>query len=93
MDKGAWRAIVHRVTKSQTRLKQLSVQAVLVCRSRKPLPWWLGGQNSALPLQGAQAPSLAGEPRSHKCVGQPKTERENHLMDVARGLLVRESEV
>ena len=27
VDRGAWRAIVHRVTKSQTQLKQLSVQA------------------------------------------------------------------
>ena len=26
MDRGAWRAIVHRVTKSRTRLKQLSTQ-------------------------------------------------------------------
>ena len=43
MDKGAWWAIVHRITKSQTRLKQLSMQVVLVCSSRKPLPWWLGG--------------------------------------------------
>ena len=25
MDRGAWRAIVHRVAKSQTRLKQLSM--------------------------------------------------------------------
>ena len=28
MDRGAWRAIVHRVTKSQTRLKQLSMQSL-----------------------------------------------------------------
>ena len=27
MDRGAWRAAVHRVTKSQTRLKRLSVHA------------------------------------------------------------------
>ena len=27
MDRGAWQATVHRVMKSQTRLKQLSVQA------------------------------------------------------------------
>ena len=27
MDRGAWQATVHRVTKSQTRLKQLSMQA------------------------------------------------------------------
>ena len=27
MDRGAWRAAVHRVAKSQTRLKQLSKQA------------------------------------------------------------------
>ena len=27
MDRGAWRAIVHRVTKSRTQLKQLSIHA------------------------------------------------------------------
>ena len=27
MDRGAWQATVHRVTKSQTQLKQLSVHA------------------------------------------------------------------
>ena len=27
MDRGAWQAMVHRVTKSQTRLKGLSMQA------------------------------------------------------------------
>ena len=30
MDRGAWRATVHRVAKSQTRLKQLSVHAHMV---------------------------------------------------------------
>ena len=34
MDRGAWRAAAHRVTKSQTRLKQLSMHACsLVLRS------------------------------------------------------------
>ena len=28
MDRGAWRATVHRVTKSQTQLKRLSMHAV-----------------------------------------------------------------
>ena len=27
MDRGAWQALVHRVTKNQTRLKELSMQA------------------------------------------------------------------
>ena len=27
VDRGAWQALVHRVTKSQTRLKELSMQA------------------------------------------------------------------
>ena len=30
MDRGAWRATVHRVTKSQTRLKQLSMHALVL---------------------------------------------------------------
>ena len=29
MDKGAWQAIVHRVTKSQTQIEQLSMQACI----------------------------------------------------------------
>ena len=32
MDRGAWRATVHRVTKSQTQLKQLSTQYVIYCK-------------------------------------------------------------
>ena len=31
MDRGAWRAPVHRVTKSWTRLRQLSTHAYLLC--------------------------------------------------------------
>ena len=31
MDRGAWGAADHRVTKNQTRLKQLSITVVLVC--------------------------------------------------------------
>ena len=30
MDRGAWRAMVHRVAKSQTRLKQLSTHTYMV---------------------------------------------------------------
>ena len=30
MDRGAWRATVHRVTKSRTRLKQLSMKACML---------------------------------------------------------------
>ena len=32
MDRGAWRAIVHRVTKSWTRLKRLSMRAETMLR-------------------------------------------------------------
>ena len=31
MDRGAWQARVHRITKSQTRLKQMSIQARMKC--------------------------------------------------------------
>ena len=34
MDRKAWRAVVHKVTKSQTRLKQLSAQ---VCKLNEPI--------------------------------------------------------
>ena len=44
MDRGGWQAAVHRVTKSQTRLKQLSMQA---CIHVKGLPWWLSGKEFA----------------------------------------------
>ena len=30
MDKGAWQATVHRVTKSQTQVKKLSTQAIIL---------------------------------------------------------------
>ena len=33
MDRGAWRAIVHRVTKSQTQLKRLSMHALRTLKS------------------------------------------------------------
>ena len=32
MDRGAWWATIHRVTKSQTQLKRLSTHAILQCR-------------------------------------------------------------
>ena len=35
MDRGAWRATVHRVARSQTRLKQLSMHAYKLLESRK----------------------------------------------------------
>ena len=38
MDRGAWRAIVHRVTKSWTRLKWFSTYFILIL-SCFPLPW------------------------------------------------------
>ena len=50
MDRGAWRAIVHRVTKSRTRLSMHTHR-----------PWWSSGQYSAFPKQGAQVQSLVRE--------------------------------
>ena len=41
IDRGAWQATVHGVSKSQTRLKQLSMH------SHCGLPWWLSGKESA----------------------------------------------
>ena len=32
MDRGAWRIIVHRITKSLTRLKQLSTHTCTLCK-------------------------------------------------------------
>ena len=40
MDREAWQAIVHRVTKSQTGLKQLSMHACMHCGVGTPLPSW-----------------------------------------------------
>ena len=37
MDRGAWRATVHRVTKSQTQLKRLSTHACMILRMVKYL--------------------------------------------------------
>ena len=34
MDRRAWWALVHRITKSQTRLKQFSMHAVIKCTER-----------------------------------------------------------
>ena len=36
MDGGAWQATVHRVTKSRTQLKQLSMHTLLGMKLRKP---------------------------------------------------------
>ena len=36
MDRGAWQATVHRVTKSRTQLKQLSMHTLLGMKLRKP---------------------------------------------------------
>ena len=36
MDRGAWRATVHRVTKSQTRLKQLNMDARTINKHGHP---------------------------------------------------------
>ena len=42
-DTGAWRATVHRVTKSQTRLKRLGTHTDT---NNIGLPWWLSGKES-----------------------------------------------
>ena len=72
MDRGGWRATVHGVTKSQTRLKRLSTQAhmirlylsaLLVTLARSDLTWMLPtGSHPAPQLchRLAQGPRLAG---------------------------------
>ena len=47
MDRGAWWAAVHRVTKSWTRLKGLSMHA----QGNLSLPWGLSGKESACPCR------------------------------------------
>ena len=48
MDRGAWWATVHGVTKSQTQLKQISMQHVLsFTQESMGLPWWLISKESA----------------------------------------------
>ena len=39
MDRGAWRAAVHGVTKSQTQLKRLNTSTVSTLPSQFPIPW------------------------------------------------------
>ena len=50
MDRGAWQATVHEVTKSRTQLSMYT-----------HMTWWSSGQYSALPNQGAQVQSLVRE--------------------------------
>ena len=47
MDRGAWRAKVHRVRKSQTRLKRLSTQYTRITAHREG-GGWLGGQRPGI---------------------------------------------
>ena len=72
MDRGAWRATVHRVAKSRTRLKRLSMQAHMirlylsalpVTLARSDLTWMLAtGSHPAPQLchRLAQGPRVAG---------------------------------
>ena len=50
------------------------VWATRTCLERedRELPWRSGGQDSTLPLRGAQFRSLVGEPRSHILQGTAK---------------------
>ena len=45
MDRGAWRVTVHRIAKSQTRLRQLSTRA---CTERKQFKLFLRNKNTSL---------------------------------------------
>ena len=45
MDRGAWRVTVHRIAKSQTRLRRLSTRA---CTERKQLKLFLRDKNTSL---------------------------------------------
>ena len=59
MDRGAWQATVHKITKSQTRLKLLSTQAPRTCHllsrsaAHSPFPGILDSNSSAVEPRGA----------------------------------------
>ena len=55
MDRGPWRATVHGVTKSQTRLKQLSTHAYIILRviQRRKQPAAVEKDRKVLDLDGA----------------------------------------
>ena len=59
MDRGAWRATVHKITASQTRLKLLSTQAPTTCHllsrsaAHSPFPGILDSDSSAVEPRGA----------------------------------------
>ena len=44
MDRGAWRATVHRVAKSRTRLRQLSTHTCIKSRKMVPMNLFAGQQ-------------------------------------------------
>ena len=56
MDRGAWRAMVYRVAKSQTRLKQLGthtyrkLQDILSPKKRQPFPSQQPGMSAPSPV-------------------------------------------
>ena len=51
------------------------------------IPWWSSGEDSTLPLQGAQVRSLVGELRYHAV--QLKKKKEQLLLVVGKGLSSR----
>ena len=55
------------------------------------IPWWASGQDSAVPLQGAQVPSLVRELRFHKAFSAAN--KEKNLTSTEKGIFQRISEL
>ena len=79
MDKGAWRARVHRVTKSWTRLKRQHTHththgeaemrgSLLLTPNGTELPWWLSSKESA--CNAGAAGDVGSIPRSERSSGE-----------------------
>ena len=70
MDRGAWRATVYRVAKSQTRLKQLSTPSRLMnnkTKGRGHNSVFLSSQGSVLPYSLFRVTSVSGTNAPFKC--------------------------
>ena len=53
MDRGAWQATVHGVTKSRTRLSDFTFTFFVPLKSLTGLPRWLSGKRICLPRKDA----------------------------------------
>ena len=77
MDRGAWQAIGHRVTRSQIRLKWLSMHACIYIYLG--LPWWLSAKGStcwcrdvgSTPGSGRSPGEGNGNPLQYSCLENP----------------------